>query len=454
MSNLITRLEHMIRYKEQLLYCALAISINKKPVDQNFPMAVDGDTLYYNEKILDEISDEILDALFAHEILHILLEHYNRIKNIPNYDIDRANIAADLAVNSLLTEKQRKLLDTNFSIILPSNCGLQEKQSLEWYYNRLDTKEVEKIKKDIVRRAKGSKTLQYEVKTSSTSNCNSAIGMNVNTTNKNKSNSKTNNQNNNKNKRNINDQIFNDIIHHFINDETIEFSNDLKNKILNQYNQIKNSIGITSDLLEEVVEASKIKIKYNPENILKNIVDKNIGSMDKYKTYNYPNLLIPIYDKKIVLKGKKRRGKYNLAVILDTSASMTSDILQKYISIVYEFFRKNKKKLIIDIIQNDVDVTKIDTNVSYNKLKNYKVIGRGGTNLINSFEYVRNNYYDLCIVLTDGLTNGKIEPLSIPTTFILTDKENESFLIGQLKNWKWKNGDIIFINEVVINDSK
>lgn len=445
MENLTNRLKNILRHKERLLYCSLAISINKKPTDQNFPMAVNGDILYYNEKILKDVSDEVLDALFAHEILHVLLEHYKRIKNIPNYDIDKANIAADLAVNSLLTKEQRNLLDSHFNIIIPSKYGLEEKQSLEWYYNKLNQNKTEEIKKDIVKGVNGTNNS----KSNNTSNLtNNSFNMKSKETLKSKSKSKS------KQKANRDNQLFDEIIHHFINEATINFSEDLKNKLMNQYTQIKNSIGTISDLLEEIISASRIKINYNPENILKNIIARNIGNMDKYKTYNYPNLLIPIYDKNIVLKGKKRRGKYKLAVILDTSASMTRDILQKYVSIVYEFFRKNKKKLIIDIIQNDVDVTKIDMNVSFNKLKNYKIIGRGGTNLINSFEYVRNNYYDLCMVLTDGLTSGKIEPLSIPTTFILTDKENESFLISQLENWKWKNGDIIFINEVVINDSK
>lgn len=440
MENLTNRLEDILRHKEHLLYCSLAISINKKPTDQNFPMAIDGDTLYYNEKMIKDLSDEVLDALFAHEILHVLLEHYKRIKNIPNYDIDRANIAADLAVNSLITKNQRMLLDSHFNIIIPSKYGLEEKQSLEWYYNKLDQNKVEEIKKDIVEGVNGTNSLQPN----ENSNSNKSF----------KTKNKLISKNKNKNKSKMNNQLFEQIIHHFINEETIEFSEDLKNKIMNQYNQIKNSIGITSDLLEEIVNASKIKVKYNPELILKNVINKNVGSINKYKTYNFPNLLIPIYDKKIVLKGKKKRGKYKLAIILDTSASMASDILQKYLSTVYGFFAKNKQKLIIDIIQNDIGVTKIDKNVSISKLRNYRIIGRGGTNLESSFDYVRSHYYDLCLVLTDGLTNGEIEPLLIPTTFILTNKENENHLINHLENWKWKNGDIIFLNEVINDESR
>jgi predicted metal-dependent peptidase len=156
-------------------------------------------------------------------------------------------------------------------------------------------------------------------------------------------------------------------------------------------------------------------------------------------------------NKRIRLKGKMKRGKYKMGVIIDTSASISQEILTQYVSVIYQLFSKNKKKLIIDILQNDVSMTKIDKNVTINQIKEYQIIGRGGTELSESFEYVKNHKYDLCLVLTDGLLSEKIEPLNIPTTILLEDKKYEDHLLKVLKDWKWKNGNIIYLNQEVNN---
>jgi len=59
--------------------------------------ATDGKRIFFGPEFLDGLSDEELDIVMMHEILHIVLKHIFRGKNLEN---ERFNVACDIVINS------------------------------------------------------------------------------------------------------------------------------------------------------------------------------------------------------------------------------------------------------------------------------------------------------------------------------------------------------------------
>jgi predicted metal-dependent peptidase len=95
--------------------------------------AVDGrGRIYVNPKYIEGLSIREVQGLLAHEALHLALLHFIRDNN---RDKRRWNIATDLAVNSILLEK-------NFALppggIFPKDFGFEDGLSAEEYYRLLE----------------------------------------------------------------------------------------------------------------------------------------------------------------------------------------------------------------------------------------------------------------------------------------------------------------------------
>lgn len=69
-------------------------------------MAVDGTHLFYNPSFVNTLTDDELRAVIVHEALHDALGHHCRMAGLDRQD---ANIAADLAINHIVTEAGFKL---------------------------------------------------------------------------------------------------------------------------------------------------------------------------------------------------------------------------------------------------------------------------------------------------------------------------------------------------------
>lgn len=133
MSNF-TLIENRIsQAKVQLLlhnpfFAVLALKLDHV-IDVNVQTAqTDGKCIKYNPKYVENMSDDVLISLIAHEIMHCTLLHFNR-RNGKN--LQKFNSAGDYALNLLLK-------DSKFTI--PSNWLIDEKyrgMSTEQIYNLL-----------------------------------------------------------------------------------------------------------------------------------------------------------------------------------------------------------------------------------------------------------------------------------------------------------------------------
>jgi predicted metal-dependent peptidase len=105
--------------------------------------ATDGSSIRWNPEFIDSIDDAELLAVLLHELLHIGLLH-PVIAGLYE-DHNRLNIAADLAVNSILKDMKVKLPS---GALLPGQGEFSEfesNKSLEHYYRVLETMKDEEL---------------------------------------------------------------------------------------------------------------------------------------------------------------------------------------------------------------------------------------------------------------------------------------------------------------------
>ena len=71
-------------------------------IDENCPTAAtDGTRIFFGPEFLEILTDDELDFVLMHEILHVILEHCTR--GVDKEDV-KFNIAADIVVNSTIIE--------------------------------------------------------------------------------------------------------------------------------------------------------------------------------------------------------------------------------------------------------------------------------------------------------------------------------------------------------------
>lgn len=113
--------EKLLEYQKRILLSRLRILMNhgfyglllmhmKLTIDVTInTAATDGEKLYFDPSFLDEISDDELDFVMMHEILHVALRHCFRGEG---YDQNLFNIACDIVVNSNILKSNDMNLDS------------------------------------------------------------------------------------------------------------------------------------------------------------------------------------------------------------------------------------------------------------------------------------------------------------------------------------------------------
>lgn len=99
------------QYTQRLLRSRLRI-LNKHPfyglllmhmkfsVDEKEETAcTDGENIVFGTVFLDDLNDKELDFVMMHEILHVVLQHWNRVESFQHEEFNRA---CDIVVNSII----------------------------------------------------------------------------------------------------------------------------------------------------------------------------------------------------------------------------------------------------------------------------------------------------------------------------------------------------------------
>ena len=86
-------------------------------VPSNVPTAcICGDEVFYNPEFIESLNQQQVTGLVIHELLHMLLDHPERLRPLFEQDHRLANIAADYEINNMVTTYNA---DVAFPIVLP-----------------------------------------------------------------------------------------------------------------------------------------------------------------------------------------------------------------------------------------------------------------------------------------------------------------------------------------------
>jgi predicted metal-dependent peptidase len=130
----------------------------------------------------------------------------------------------------------------------------------------------------------------------------------------------------------------------------------------------------------------------------------------------------------VIYPGSKVYPKLHLAVVIDTSGSITEDELTQFVAEIDRMTKNNVKVTVIECdaeVQNTYDFEKIKC------LKNLKLTGRGGTMFQPAFDKATSLDIDGLIYLTDGV-NGDHSTLKKPKYPVMW-----AILKGYSKPYDW-----------------
>jgi len=405
--------------------------------------------IYYNPDFVNETPLEQIVGTFYHEIDHCLKDHAGRFRKQFNNPIERtiANIAVDLETNNRVLDDGLKLPD---GAALPEMFGLPKGLLAEEYY-----KELLRQANDVINQIKqqmkdkmgqmGSGDVSSECRDNSDSTDDTASASDGSNQQKNggkdKKNkgdkaSKSDQGNNDKkgddgdNEENqggdVHDKIINKsgsshdgIKREWETDEEKginEMEKELmKRKIANdmkEYKRIGKLPGHWERWADEVLKP-KIDWRRELQKLLKGSIENAMGKMD----YTYSKRNRRYCDHDIVLPGYKGYLP-RIAVVIDTSGSMTNGDISLAIGEVYGILKTMNAK--ITVISCDAAVHNVQ------KIKNIdeiKLIGGGGTNMAVGITEALNHKPDLIVVITDGYTPWPDEEIDCKVIAVLTSHE-------------------------------
>lgn len=434
--NLKEKISKILLKNEENIYTTIAIQLNFKSVDYPAPMMVDDKFLYYNEKYFENASDLCIESVMKHELLHVMLKHYERAKSIPDLNHDIANIAMDFAVNSFLKKNEIKTIEKEIGkLLIPTDYGFPLKNSFEFYYYELikddNSETMNKIKNDLEQ--SGNK-----VSKGGMGNLKNLVQFDE------MDETEDSDEESKKLSEELSKKMTSKIqkaCHHILDGDINSYEN-MRYTLENSYDRLKYAGKYAGDI-EKIINANyEYHEVYNFKNKLKRVICNYMNSMEKDKTYKIPNKTVFLNDRRMILKGKKKLNSYKIATIIDISGSMSSEELESIMSYIMSILKSNINNITMDIIFIDTEISNIMKNAKPNQLKEVQIHGGGGTELNPAFEYCKENNYSGIFIFTDGYFWEKIENPYIPCFFIVGNEDEKIECEKNLNNWTWKNSSI------------
>lgn len=323
-------------------------------------------------------------AVIKHEALHLLFKHLFRT-DIKNYEPTLFNISADLVVNQFIGSW--KLPESAVTLDTFPDLGLEQNQSLEWYYEKL--LKVRKSEAPI-----SFEALQQIMKEKSKSRGDHSKWGIPNTPK--------------------------------AQSDSIAAETELDRMIIQARERTPTKYwgtipGEINSLIDMLIENRKPKVDWR--RTLK------IFSSNSRRTYIFStmNRISKRYGTRPGIKVKQFQ---KIAVAIDTSGSIGDDEIAIFFTEIHSMFKSGADILIIEC---DAEVGNV---YKYNGILPTAVSGRGGTEFDPVFAYLRKNrltQFDGCIYLTDGYADQpKIRP-PCPLLWVITNDgdDGEHLLYGR-----------------------
>jgi predicted metal-dependent peptidase len=90
--------------RESPFFGTLLLNTRHRVTDEVSTAATDGQTLLLNKAFMEEQTQPHFQSILLHEVLHMALEHIERMKDVFMTDAQTSNIAADIVVNGIIRD--------------------------------------------------------------------------------------------------------------------------------------------------------------------------------------------------------------------------------------------------------------------------------------------------------------------------------------------------------------
>lgn len=342
--------------------------------------------LWYNKNFMEKLSDKANVEVLKHEALHLINQHVTRGKGAKEKNSMKhkmENLAMDCAINQYLNldiiEEIGGVTLKSFRKMLtykPESFQLEEKRNYEYYYDLLEQEKNERDKN-----GEGQEMEQQ-----------------------------------------LDDLQMDD--HGSFGDLDPLDQAMLEDKIRKAAEQAKaNGAGNLPGEVEEL-----LKMMRKPTQNWKRLINQFQGAQTKANTRATRSRRNRRYGIKVA--GKKQDHVARILCVLDTSGSMSGSRTEKVLNELYGAW-KNSPGNRLDIIQCDTEIKDVFT---YDGKEEFKITGRGGTNVQPSLTYAEENGYDGCIICTDGEFYGEELKCKVPSLWIVAENSSYKSPIGQTVN--------------------
>lgn len=333
-------------------------------------MAVDGKHLFFNTGFVLSKNPFEIQFIISHEILHLAYGHLDRLfyksvnkKGAEKRNLKIFNIACDYIVN-------RDSLAANIGE-MPENL---------YYDKKYDGWIAEEVYEDIKNKDFILPTLDYHLDLSGNNISNQDAGITVSSDGL-KHSSREPNYNKSNVKKNLDD---------FLSDLTVAKSSIRSEDI---------SAGkIPANLIRIINELTEPKINW------RHYIRKIIQSHFK-QDLNWNKVSRRSSNLDFILPDKSYGEKVNIHISIDTSGSMTNDMLRDFLSEI--------KGILLQYKDYEINLWTFDTKIhnhqkfttqNIRKIEEYKLNGGGGTTFLTNWNYMKEHKIkpDLFIMFTDG----------------------------------------------------
>ncbi|WP_291652937.1 VWA-like domain-containing protein [Clostridium sp.] len=346
-----------------------------------------GFKMYFNPILFLMFDKKEMQALFKHEIYHIMYGHHQRERDLKNkYTTTAVNLALDISINQFI----KNLPTDSFKIETVNreyNLSLKEDNAIEVY--------AEKIEEAI--KSKLSKSMKSE-------------------------------------KSDVIGEII-DIskAHDVWEESTLNYDSikDMTKKVA-----ISSFRGKAPKDIEAIIKSYTEKAEISWQQLLKNLIP-SLRAGEK-KTITRRNRRQP---ERLDIRGTLPNSIPEVIVAIDISASMSEEEVYKIMIEILEITRTRTNK--ITVIECDNEIRRVYEIKSKNEIKK-RVSNIGSTRFSPVFKYIRDNKLrnHVLIYFTDGVGEKELEitPLNPNTIWVLTGDEELSLTnpYGKIKRIEGK----------------
>jgi len=352
--------------------------------------------LAYNPDFFMSLTDNEARYGFLHEVDHLVLHHCDCRKPTDDKLRKKHNIAADLAINSLLEDRVSKKAGSGYvdrikGTLLPSQYSLKEKLSLEQYFDMLTDEQAENTAGGGEGEGEGEGEGgpggpgggegdgegEGEGGPGDGSGKPGGPGQGV--------------------PKNLGSHGGFDVHDGWSEEENALAGEIIRQKIRQMENSDRFWGNMPADIKERILEAQRSRIAWHK--LLRLYYGQHAGR-NLIHTFKRPNRRFGY-----PYTGYKRDTTQRALVLWDTSMSVASYELSQFLSET----NRISETMEVDVQMFDADLAGELTPFD-RRIKSFEVKGRGGTSFLKPFQLADDLRYTLVVCLTDGAAPAIPEP--------------------------------------------